>query len=185
MVGFSGIVVSVIWFGIITMMSTVPVSTGYVQVVKGWGDVYTGKVIEKPGLHFYTIPPSYSIEQVDVRNNKLGVSVNLMKNQTYNVSASIEIVYDLEPSKLVTLLSNYSDYNNTVIGATVKQVVTSNNTLANSQSLTPQDEKEITTKLSSYGVNVTSIYMNSYKLTNSSNLGFNGTVNSSSSNNGN
>ncbi|MCT1186583.1 hypothetical protein EFL96_12590 [Lactococcus lactis] len=172
-----GLFIALMWFLFIFVLSSVSVPTGYASLEKSWGGRYTGKVFTETGRHFWAIAPSYETKRVDIRNNKEAVAVNVMKDKTYNVSASIEVVYDLQPNKLVDLLSNYSDYKNTVIGATVKNVVTSNNTLANSQSLNPKDEKEIENELAKYGVKVTNIYMNSYKLTNSSNYALNANAN--------
>lgn len=179
--GFSGVVafISVAWFLIITLFTCVGIPTGQVGVISDAGGKYTGQVIEKSGLHFFAAPMSYDVKNVDIRNDKTAVKVNVMKDQTYNVSAKIEVVYDLNPDKVVDLLSNNSDYKNTVIAASVKQVVTSNNSLANSQSLTADDEKQIENKLKKYGVIVTNIYMDSYKLTNSSNFAMNANVNGS------
>mgnify|MGYP001594981149 CR=1 FL=1 len=160
--------------------TTYNIKTGYAGLEKNFSGSYTGKVVSKTGTHWFSIPASHDMEKVDIRNNKLPVTVNVMKDKTYNVSASVEVVYDLKPSKLVNLKSNYSDYKNTVIGATVKQVITSNNSLANSQTLSQEDQQQITEKLDKFGIVVTNIYMNSYKLTNSSNFGFN-----SNNNNGN
>ena len=180
-----GFIASVVVFLFITLTSTFGVKTGHVAVERNFGGAYTGRVIRETGLHWYSVAPSHKLEDVDVRNNKLPVKVSVMKDKTYNVDASVEVVYDLNPNKLVHLQSNYSDYKNTVISATVKQVLTSNNTLANSQSLTSQDEQQIKDKLHSFGIEVTNIYMNSYKLTNSSNFGINGNVNNNNSNNNN
>lgn len=174
-----------ILFGIVTFFSVLNVvvfssfniSTGNIGLEKNFSGSYTGKVFTQTGTHWFEVAPSHDVEKVDIRNNKLPVEVNVMKDKTYNVNANVEVVYDLNPNKLVDLKSNYSDYKNTVIGATVKQVLTSNNTLANSQSLSETDQKQITEKLRKFGIEVTNIYMNSYKLTNSSNYGFNGTVN--------
>lgn len=170
---FIGVVGSIITFVFITMGSTVRIPTGYVGVERNFGGAYTGRVIRETGIHWYTKAPSHGIDKVDIRNNKLPVKVSVMKDKTYNVDASVEVVYDLNPDKLVDLKSNYSDYKNTVISATVKQILTSNNTLANSQSLTSLDEQQIKDKLHKFGIEVTNIYMNSYKLTNSSNFGIN------------
>ena len=46
------------------------------------------------------------MEKVDVRNDKTVVKVNVMKDRTYNVHAKMEVVYDLEPKKVVDLLTN-------------------------------------------------------------------------------
>ncbi|CDI46370.1 hypothetical protein BN927_02492 [Lactococcus lactis subsp. lactis Dephy 1] len=173
-----GFFIALVWFLLIFALSSVSVPTGYASLEKSWGGRYTGKVFTETGRHFWAIAPSYDTKRVDIRNNKEAVPVNVMKDKTYNVSASVEVVYDLQPNKLVDLLSKYSDYKNTVIGAIVKNVITSNNILANSQSLTPKDEKEIENELAKYGVKVTNIYMNSYKLTNSSNYALNANVNS-------
>lgn len=165
-------------FGLIVVIGSMfNLSTGNAGLEQNYSGSYTGKVFTQTGTHWFGKAPSHKIEKVDIRNNKLPVEVNVMKDKTYNVNANVEVVYDLNPNKLVDLKSNYSDYKNTVIGATVKQVLTSNNTLANSQSLSATDQKQITDKLHKFGIEVTNIYMNSYKLTNSSNYGFNGTVN--------
>ena len=176
----TGIMVGIVAIGItiVTLFcSTVNISTGTVGLEKDYSGSYTGKVFSETGTHILAVAPSHSVDEIDVRNNKLPVSVNVMKDKTYNVTASVEVVYDLNPSKLVELKSKYSDYKNTVIGATVKQVLTSNNTLANSQSLSEKDAKEITDKLKGFGIEVTNRYMNSYKLTNSSNFAVNGNMN--------
>lgn len=176
----TGIMVGIVAIGItiVTLFcSTVNISTGTVGLEKDYSGSYTGKVFSETGTHILAVAPSHSVDEIDVRNNKLPVSVNVMKDKTYNVTASVEVVYDLNPSKLVELKSKYSDYKNTVIGATVKQVLTSNNTLANSQSLSEKDAKEITDKLKGFGIEVTNMYMNSYKLTNSSNFSVNGNMN--------
>lgn len=176
-------IASAVMFFFILGMSSFSVPTGNIAVEKDFGGAYTGKVYTTPGYHAFAHAPSYGVKQVDVRNNKLPVEVNVMKDKTYNVNASVEVVYDLEPDKVVNLLSNYSDYKNTVIGATIKQVLTSNNTLANSQSLSAEDEAQIKQKLNNYGIKVTNIYMNSYKLTNSSNFGVNVNGNNNGNNN--
>jgi len=178
-----GAVASVMTFIFITVSSSVGIKTGYVGVERNFGGAYTGRVIRETGMHWYTMAPSHGVDKVDVRNNKLPVKVSVMKDKTYNVDASVEVVYDLNPDKLVNLKSNYSDYKNTVISATVKQVLTSNNTLANSQSLTSLDEQQIKDKLHKFGIEVTNIYMNSYKLTNSSNFGINSNNNNNNNNN--
>lgn len=168
---------------IIVGLSTVSVPSGSVAMEKNFGGAYTGRVIKKPGINMFAVPVSHGVEKVDVRNNKVPVKVSVMKDKTYNVDAGIEVVYDLNPDKVVDLYTNYAGFKSTVIGATVKQVVTSNNTLANSQTLTPNDEKEITDKLATYGIKVTNIYMDSYKLTNSSNFGINSNNNNPSNSN--
>jgi len=178
-----GGIFSVASFVIITVGSSFGIKTGYVGVERNYGGAYTGRVISETGMHWYSTAPSHDIDKVDVRNNKLPVKVSVMKDKTYNVDASVEVVYDLNPNKLVNLKSNYSDYKNTVISATVKQVLTSNNTLANSQSLTSLDEQQIKDKLHVFGIEVTNIYMNSYKLTNSSNFGINSNNNNNNNNN--
>lgn len=157
--------------GLITSSYTVP--SGTVAVDKGFGGNYTGKVVTTPGLHVLAKPVSHHMEKVDIRNDKTSVKVDVMKDKAYNVHAKMEVIYDLEPKKIVDLLKNNPHYKSTVIGATVKEVVTENNSLANSQTLNDKEKKLIKDKLESYGIQVTNIYMDSYQLTNSNNFAIN------------
>ncbi|MCS9997162.1 hypothetical protein EFL81_10130 [Weissella confusa] len=163
---------------LLTMMFTsFSLPTGTVGVEENFGGRYTGKVYKEAGFHAFSFPVSHSMKKVDVRNDKTTVKVDVMKDETYNVHAKIEVVYDLEPDKLVKLLSNNPNYKSTVISAVVKQVVTSNNSLANSQTLNGAEQKEVAEKLDKYGIKVTNIYMDSYQLTNSNNYALNTNVN--------
>ena len=121
-------------------------------------------------FHAFEKPMTNNMEEVDVRNDKTVVNVDVMKDMTYNVHAKMEVVYDLDPNKVVDLLTNNPKYKSTVIGSTVKQVVTANNSLANSQKLSEAEQKIIKDKLDHFGIKVTSIYMDSYQLTNTNNF---------------
>lgn len=155
------------------IFSSYSVPTGKVGVEKAFGGNYTGKVVTQTGFHAFGKPVTHYMEKVDVRNDKTVVKVNVMKDRTYNVHAKMEVVYDLEPKKVVDLLTNNPKYKSTVIGSTVKQVVTENNSLANSQTLSETEQKIIKDKLDHFGIKVTNIYMDSYQLTNSNNFAIN------------
>lgn len=155
------------------IFSSYSVPTGKVGVEQGFGGNYTGKVVTQTGFHAFGKPVTHYMEKVDVRNDKTVVKVNVMKDRTYNVHAKMEVVYDLEPNKVVDLLTNNPKYKSTVIGSTVKQVVTDNNSLANSQTLSETEQKIIKDKLDSFGIKVTNIYMDSYQLTNTNNFAIN------------
>ena len=154
-------------------LSSYSVPTGKVGVEQAFGGNYTGKVVNRTGFHAFAKPVTHYMEKVDVRNDKTVVKVNVMKDRTYNVHAKMEVVYDLEPNKVVDLLTNNPKYKSTVIGATVKQAVTENNSLANSQTLSDTEQKIIKNKLDHFGIKVTNIYMDSYQLTNSNNFAIN------------
>lgn len=161
--------------------SSYSVPTGKVGVEQGFGGNYTGKVVTKTGYHAFGKPITHHMEKVDVRNDKTVVKVDVMKDKTYNVHAKMEVVYDLEPNEVVELLTNNPKYKSTVIGSTVKQVVTENNSLANSQTLSETEQKIIKDKLDHFGIKVTNIYMDSYQLTNTNNFAIN--ANSDQNNN--
>ena len=175
--GLWSLVISAIMAILIVLFSTTTLSTGEVGLVENMGGGYSGKVLKKTGINWFATAPSQSVKNVDIRNDKVSVPVNVMKDNSTNVSANIEVVYDLNPNRLVDLLSKNPNYKSTAISATVKQVVTSNNSLADSQSLTNEDIDHIENKLKSYGIIVTNVYMNSYKLTNSNNYMMNANVN--------
>lgn len=155
------------------LFSSYSVPTGKVGVEQAFGGNYTGKVVTQTGFHAFGKPATHYMEKVDIRNDKTAVKVNVMKDKTYNVHAKMEVVYDLEPEKIVDLLTNNPKYKSTVIGSTVKQVVTENNSLANSQTLSETEQKIIKNKLDHFGIKVTNIYMDSYQLTNSNNFAIN------------
>lgn len=155
------------------LFSSYSVPTGKVGVEKGFGGNYTGKVVTQTGFHAFSKPMTHRMERIDIRNDKTSVKVNVMKDKTYNVHAKMEVVYDLEPNKLVDLLTNNPKYKSTVIGSTVKRVVTENNSLADSQTLSADEQKIIKDKLNKYGIKVTNIYMDSYQITNSNNFAIN------------
>lgn len=163
------------------LFSSYSVPTGKVGVEQGFGGNYTGKVVTQTGFHAFGKPVTHYMERVDVRNDKTVVKVNVMKDRTYNVRAKMEVVYDLEPNKVVDLLTNNPKYKSTVIGSTVKQVVTENNSLANNQTLSETEQKIIKDKLDHFGIKVTNIYMDSYQLTNTNNFAIN--ANSGQNNN--
>ena len=163
------------------LFSSYSVPTGKVGVEQGFGGNYTGKVVTQTGFHAFGKPVTHYMERVDVRNDKTVVKVNVMKDRTYNVHAKMEVVYDLEPNKVVDLLTNNPKYKSTVIGSTVKQVVTENNSLANNQTLSETEQKIIKDKLDHFGIKVTNIYMDSYQLTNTNNFAIN--ANSGQNNN--
>lgn len=163
------------------IFSSYSVPTGKVGVEQGFGGNYTGKVVTQTGYHAFGKPITHHMEKVDVRNDKTVVKVDVMKDRTYNVHAKMEVVYDLEPNKVVDLLTNNPKYKSTVIGSTVKQVVTENNSLANSQTLSETEQKIIKDKLNHFGIKVTNIYMDSYQLTNTNNFAIN--ANGSQNNN--
>ena len=154
-------------------LSSYSVPTGKVVIEKGFGGNYTGKVATQTGVHAFEKPMTNMTEEVDVRNDKTVVKVDVMKDMTYNVHAKMEVVYDLDPNKVVDLLTNNPKYKSTVIGSTVKQVVTANNSLANSQALSEAEQKIIKDKLDNFGIKVTNIYMDSYQLTNTNNFAIN------------
>ena len=155
------------------LFSSYGVPTGKVGVEQGFGGNYTGKVVTKTGFHAFGKPMTHHMEKVDVRNDKTVVKVDVMKDRTYNVHAKMEVVYDLDPNKVVNLLTNNPKYKSTVIGSTVKQVVTENNSLADSQTLSETEQKIIKDKLDYFGIKVTNIYMDSYQLTNTNNFAIN------------
>lgn len=162
-------------FGVLA--STSRIATGEVGVVRDFGGAYTGKVISSSGMHWFSTYPSEYVDKVDVRNNKTSVKVNVMKDKQYNVSAKLEVVYNLEPDKLVKLLSQNPNYKSTVISSEVKNVITANDSLANKQYLSDAEKQDITKRLDKYGIKVTNIYMDSYKLTNANNFALNTQMN--------
>lgn len=165
-----GLPILIFGIGIVIMSTSVSVPTGTVALEKDYGGRYTGNVISDPGYHMFSVPMSHGLKNVDIRNDKTTVKVDVMKNEKYNVHASIEVVYDLESDKIVDLLSSNPNYKSTIISSVVKNTITSNNSLANKQELSEQEKQDIIDKLSVHGIKVTNIYMNSYRLTNTLNF---------------
>lgn len=153
------------------IFTLVALLTSWIGVSKGeavisrsvFGGAYN-KTYKKLGLHYISTFAHY--ERIDIRNTSQVVPIKTVRQNQYNISGAVHIIYDLNPDKLENLYNTYDDYKTNIIISKVQIYLNNDSSFTNEGKLTEADKEHIEKLLKPYGILITNIYISEYSNTN-------------------